>query len=96
MKNTSTFKSKHSDEVYQIKKKINCNSKMAVYLIECRVCGKQYKGSIATKFRARANNYKMIIHIDIIFSIYLMFFYLYLEHFFIIVITIIIFYYYHI
>ena len=40
MKNTSTFKSKHSNEVYQIKKKFNCNSKMIVYLIECRVCRK--------------------------------------------------------
>ena len=58
MKNTSTFKSKHSDEVYQIKKNFNCNSKMVGYLIECRVCGKQYDGSTVTKFRARANNYK--------------------------------------
>ena len=54
MKNTSTFKSKHSNEVYQIKKNFNCNSKMVVYLIECRVCGKQYNGSTATKFSARA------------------------------------------
>ena len=58
MKNTSTFKSKHSNEVYQIKKNLNCNSKMVVYLIECRICGKQYNGSTVTKFRARANNYK--------------------------------------
>ena len=28
MKNTSTFKSKHSNKVYQIKKNFNCNSKM--------------------------------------------------------------------
>ena len=58
MKNTSTFKSKHSNEVYQIKKNFNCNSKMVVYLIKGRVCGKQYNGSTVTKFRARANNYK--------------------------------------
>ena len=58
MKNTSTFKSKHSNEVYQIKKNFNCNSKMVVCLIECRICGKQYNGSTVTKFRARANNYK--------------------------------------
>ena len=58
MKNTSTFKSKHSNQVYQIKKNFNCNSKMVVYLIECRICGKQYNGSTVTKFRARANNYK--------------------------------------
>ena len=31
---------------------------MVVYLIECRVCGKQYNGSTVTKFRARDNNYK--------------------------------------
>ena len=35
---------------------------MAVYLIECRVCGKQYNGSTATKFRARANNYRSKHH----------------------------------
>ena len=58
MKNTSTFKSKHSNEVYQIKKNFNCNSNMVVYLIECRVCRKKYNGSTVTKFRARANNYK--------------------------------------
>ena len=58
MKNTNAFKSKHSNEVYQIKKKFNCNSKMVVYLIEFRVCRKQYNSSAATKFRARANNYK--------------------------------------
>ena len=46
MKNTSTFKSKHPNEVYQIKKNFDCNSKMVVYLIECRVCGKQYNGSM--------------------------------------------------
>ena len=55
IKNTRTFKSKHSNEVYQIKKNFNCNSKMIVYLIECRVCGKQYNGSTVIKFCARAN-----------------------------------------
>ena len=58
MKNTSTFKSKHLNEVYQIKKNFNCNSKMVVYLIKCRICGKQYNGSTLTKFGARASNYK--------------------------------------
>ena len=45
-------------QVYQIKKNFNCDSKIVVYLIECRVCGKQYNGSTVTKLRARANNYK--------------------------------------
>ena len=31
---------------------------MAVYLIECRICRKQYNSSTMTKVRARANNYE--------------------------------------
>ena len=58
MKNTITFKDKDSNEVYQIKIKFNCNSKMVVYLIECSVCRKQYKSASVTKFCPRANNYK--------------------------------------
>ena len=57
MKDTCTFKGKHLNEVYKINKKYNCNSKMAVYLIECEICGEQYTGSTKTKFRSRANNY---------------------------------------
>ena len=36
----------------------NCNSKMAVCLIECEICGEQYTGSTKTKFRSRENTYK--------------------------------------
>ena len=57
IKNTSTFKSKHSVEVYQIKKNFKCSSKMVVYLVECRVCEKHYNDSIMTKVCARTNNY---------------------------------------
>ena len=31
---------------------------MAVYWIECKICGEQYTGSTKTKFRSRANNLK--------------------------------------
>ena len=31
---------------------------MGVYLIECRICGKQYTGSKKTNFQSRENNYK--------------------------------------
>ena len=31
---------------------------MAVYLIECEICGEQYTGSTKTELRSRANNYK--------------------------------------
>ena len=56
MKDTCTFKSKHLDEIHKIKKKYKCNSKMAVHLIECQICGEKYTWS--TKFRSRANKYK--------------------------------------
>ena len=58
MKDTCTFKSKHLDEIHKINKKYNCNSKMAVYMIECNICCEQYTGSTKTKFRSRANSYK--------------------------------------
>ena len=58
MKDTCTFKSKHLDEIHKIKKKYKCNSKMAVYLIECQICGEKYTWSTKTKFRSRANKYK--------------------------------------
>ena len=58
MKDTCTFKNKHLNDVHKINKKYNCNSKMAVYLIECEICGEQYTDSPKTKFRSRANNYK--------------------------------------
>ena len=54
MNDTSTFKSKHLDEVRKISKKYNFNSEMAVYLTECQLCGEQYAGSIKIKFRSRA------------------------------------------
>ena len=52
MKDTCTFKRKHLNEVHKINKKGNCNSKMAVYLIECEICGEHYTGSTKTKFRS--------------------------------------------
>ena len=56
MKETCTFKSKYLNRVHKINKKYNCNSKMAVYLIQYEICCEQYTGSIKTKFRSRANS----------------------------------------
>ena len=58
MKDMYTFKSKHLNEVHKINKQYNCNSKMAVYSIECAICGEQHIRSTKTKFRSRTNNYK--------------------------------------
>ena len=49
MKDKCTFKNKHLNEVHKINKKYNYNSKRAVYLIECKICGKQYTGSAKKK-----------------------------------------------
>ena len=58
MKDTCIFKSKHLDEIHKIKKKCNCNSKMAVYLIECKIFGEEYTGSTKTKLGSWENDYK--------------------------------------
>ena len=58
MKGACTFKSKRQNEIHKINKKYNCNSKMAVYFIECKICGEQYTGSTKPNFRSRSNNYK--------------------------------------
>ena len=53
MKDTCTFNNKHFDKVCKTNNAYNCNSKMAVYLIECWVCGEQYTDSTKTKFGSR-------------------------------------------
>ena len=35
-----------------------CKDKCFIYLLSCKVCGKQYTGTTADKFRSRWNNYK--------------------------------------
>ena len=45
IKETCTFKSEHLDQIHKINNKYNCNSKMAVYLIEFQISGEQYSGS---------------------------------------------------
>ena len=45
LKGKCTFKSKHLIKIHKINKKYICNSKMAVYLIQCQICGEQYTGS---------------------------------------------------
>ena len=49
LKNMNSFKNKYSNEVYQIKKNFNYNSKMVVYLIECRVF-RNHNGSTGQNF----------------------------------------------
>ena len=55
MKNASTLKSKHSNEIYQIKESFNCNSKMVIYMTECWVCSMQCNGSTVKLITIKAH-----------------------------------------
>ena len=57
VKDSESFESKLGQS-FKIKGENNCNSKMIVYLVNCKCCQKQYVGSTSTKFRLRFNNYK--------------------------------------
>ena len=54
----SSFRCRFSREEYAIRGRFNCDSSGVVYLLGCRVCGKQYVGSTKAAFRGRFNNHK--------------------------------------
>ena len=58
MSEGSGFRCNVSGREYDINSDFNCDSSGVVYLLGCKVCGKQYVGSTFTSFRARFNNYK--------------------------------------
>ena len=56
---STTFTDKDESRIFDIRKgPLDCNTENVVYLIQCRVCKKQYCGSTVTKCRTRLNNYK--------------------------------------
>ena len=58
MSEGSSFRCNVSEREYDINSNFTCDSSGVVYLLACKVCGKQYVGSTFTLFRARFNNYK--------------------------------------
>ena len=58
MSEGNSFRCSVSGREYDINSDFNCDSSGVVYLLGCKVCGKQYVGSTFTSFRARFNNYK--------------------------------------
>ena len=52
------FSSHVTKETFKINHCFDRNSKCLIYLMFCKVCGKQYVGSITERFRFRWNNYK--------------------------------------
>ena len=58
VKECNTFSSFVTKESFKINHHFDCNSKCLIYLMSCKVCGKQYLGSATERFRFRWNNYK--------------------------------------
>ena len=59
LENATTFTDKGESKTYVIRQgPLDCNSKFVVYIIQCKVCGKQNCGSTITQCRTRINNYK--------------------------------------
>ena len=58
VKECDTFTSHVTKETFKINHRFDCNSKCLIYLLSCKVCGKQYVGSTTDRFRFRWNNYK--------------------------------------
>ena len=55
---TDTFQSFVDKKVYKINDRFTCSDKCLVYLLSCKVCGRQYTGQTVDEFRYRWNNYK--------------------------------------
>ena len=55
---TDTFQSFVDKKVYKINHRFTCSGKCLVYLLSCKVCGRQYTGQTVDEFRYRWNNYK--------------------------------------
>ena len=58
MSEGSSFRCNVSVRGYDINSDFNCDFSRVVYLLGCKVCGKQYVGSTFTSFKARFSNYK--------------------------------------
>ena len=54
----SSFRCSTSGKEYPISDRFDCDSLGVVYLLGCKVCGKQYVGSTKAAFRNRFNSYK--------------------------------------
>ena len=55
---TETFTSTVTHTSYKINHSFDCNDKCLIYLLTCKTCLKQYRGSTTDCFRYRWNNYK--------------------------------------
>ena len=58
--NSETFKSSTTGKSYKILGQFSCNTNNCIYLITCKLCGKQYVGE-TTNTRLRINNHRSTI-----------------------------------
>ena len=58
VRETDTFSSIVTGETCQINHELDCDDKCLIYLLECKVCDKQYVGETTDAFRLKWNNYK--------------------------------------
>ena len=59
----SKFKSFVTQKSYKINFRFDCNSSDVIYLISCKICGRQYTGTTVTRFRERFNQYKSNVNL---------------------------------
>ena len=59
----SKFKSFVTQKSYEINFRFDCNSSDVIYLISCKICGRQYTGTTVTRFRERFNQYKSNVNL---------------------------------
>ena len=55
---TEEFTSFITKKTYRINHSFDCNDKCLIYLLSCKLCGKQYVGNTTDHFRSSWNNYK--------------------------------------
>ena len=55
---TDIFQSFVDKKVYKINHRFTCSDECLVYLLSCKVCGRQYTGQTVDEFRYRWNSYK--------------------------------------
>ena len=48
---------------YKINFRFDCNSSDVIYLISCKICGRQCTGTTVTRFRERFNRYKSNVNL---------------------------------
>ena len=59
----SKFKSFITQKSYKINFRFDCNSSAVIYLISCKICGRQYAGTTVTRFREGFNQYKSNVNL---------------------------------